>query len=205
MGMMRKARRVCCVAAPTLYLWKIVGTGARIHTWTSARERLLLFSEASSSLRVGRFVEIGSYLGASAVVLAEALRRGRATPERRLYCVDTWMNDATQEDPQSNYDVFLQNTARWGKYIVPVVGDSRKVELPFQGPCDLVFIDGDHSYEGVLSDANRFGPLVRPGGRLVMHDHPRPSVARVVGHLLATGDWRVLQAIKGIISLKRNE
>lgn len=188
-----------------MYLRKVVGAGASIPTFTSAKERMSLFAEATASLQVGRFLEVGSYLGASAVALAEALRRSRGMPESRLYCVDTWMNDTMDDGPQSTYDVFLKNTAKWAEYIVPVVGDSRKVELPFQGPCDLVFIDGDHSYESVLSDVNRFGPLVRPGGRLVMHDHSRPSVGKVLGHLLTTGDWRIVAASRGIISLQRNE
>ncbi len=37
-------------------------------------------------------------------------------------------------------------------------------------PVDLLFIDGDHSYEGVAADYRLYHPLVRPGGLIVFHD-----------------------------------
>lgn len=37
-------------------------------------------------------------------------------------------------------------------------------------PIDLLFIDGDHSYEGVRQDFEMYAPLVRPGGAVVFHD-----------------------------------
>jgi predicted O-methyltransferase YrrM len=37
-------------------------------------------------------------------------------------------------------------------------------------PIDLLFIDGDHSYEGVKNDWNLFHPFVRPGGVVLFHD-----------------------------------
>ena len=37
-------------------------------------------------------------------------------------------------------------------------------------PIDLLFIDGDHSFEGVKKDWEMYSPLVRPGGIVVFHD-----------------------------------
>jgi len=37
-------------------------------------------------------------------------------------------------------------------------------------PVDLLFIDGDHSYEGVKSDFEMYSPLVRSGGVIAFHD-----------------------------------
>lgn len=40
---------------------------------------------------------------------------------------------------------------------------------------DFLFIDGDHTYEGVKLDFEMYGPLVRPGGMIAFHDvlaHP---------------------------------
>jgi predicted O-methyltransferase YrrM len=34
----------------------------------------------------------------------------------------------------------------------------------------LLFIDGDHSYEGVRRDWELYSPLVRPGGLIALHD-----------------------------------
>ena len=47
---------------------------------------------------------------------------------------------------------------------------------------DYLFIDGDHSYEGVKSDFEKYSPLVRPGGIVAFHDvaidrkHPEVGV-----------------------------
>ena len=37
-------------------------------------------------------------------------------------------------------------------------------------PLDFLFIDGDHSYEGVRRDFLDYGPMVRPGGLVAFHD-----------------------------------
>ena len=44
---------------------------------------------------------------------------------------------------------------------------------------DMLFIDGDHTYEGVEQDFYMYAPLVRPGGIIGLHDicdHGRPDV-----------------------------
>ena len=35
---------------------------------------------------------------------------------------------------------------------------------------DFLFIDGDHTYAGVKADFLQYGPLVRPGGLIALHD-----------------------------------
>ena len=35
---------------------------------------------------------------------------------------------------------------------------------------DLLFIDGDHTYEGVKADFEMYEPFVRQGGIIVLHD-----------------------------------
>jgi predicted O-methyltransferase YrrM len=37
-------------------------------------------------------------------------------------------------------------------------------------PLDFLFIDGDHTYDGVRQDFETYGPLVRPGGLIAFHD-----------------------------------
>jgi len=57
-------------------------------------------------------------------------------------------------------------------------GDSHRPEmlaqlkslLPGDGKVDFLFIDGDHTYEGVKADFEMYSPLVRPGGLVVFHD-----------------------------------
>ena len=37
-------------------------------------------------------------------------------------------------------------------------------------PIDVLFIDGDHAYDGVKGDFEMYGPLVRDGGMIAFHD-----------------------------------
>jgi cephalosporin hydroxylase len=64
-----------------------------------------------------------------------------------------------------------------------LTGDSHKPEmlaqlraiLPGDGKVDFLFIDGDHTYDGVRADFEMYSGLVRPGGLIVFHDickHP---------------------------------
>jgi predicted O-methyltransferase YrrM len=45
-------------------------------------------------------------------------------------------------------------------------------------PLDFLFIDGDHSFEGVARDLELFAPLVRPGGTIGFHDIVPDSLTR---------------------------
>jgi len=47
---------------------------------------------------------------------------------------------------------------------------SRIEQLTAGRPLDFLFIDGDHSYEGVRQDFAMYSPLVRPGGIVAFHD-----------------------------------
>lgn len=51
-------------------------------------------------------------------------------------------------------------------------GDSKiQVQAILGGvPLDLLFIDGDHTYDGVKQDFEMYAPLVRAGGLIIFHD-----------------------------------
>ena len=61
--------------------------------------------------------------------------------------------------------------------VIPLAGDSHDeqfletVKTSLNGnKIDFLFIDGDHTEEGVKSDYNMYGPLVRSGGIIAFHD-----------------------------------
>lgn len=62
-------------------------------------------------------------------------------------------------------------------------------------PLDLLFIDGDHTFDGVRQDFEIYGPLVRPGGLIAFHDiNPANELAPSDGTRHLVGDvpryWR---------------
>lgn len=60
------------------------------------------------------------------------------------------------------------------------------------GGIDWLFIDGDHTYDGVKFDFETYGPMVPPGGVIALHDiYPSQGDASIEVHRL----WReIVQA-----------
>jgi predicted O-methyltransferase YrrM len=145
-----------------------------IPTHLTSREKVALHdlavAIARDASRPVRLLEIGSYVGASASFLAAGL--GDADGE--IVCIDTWSNDAMSEGQRDTRAEFAANTRRAAPRIVPLRGWSHDPAVIAgareRGPVDLLFIDGDHSHEGALADWRNYGPLLRPGGIVVMHD-----------------------------------
>lgn len=52
------------------------------------------------------------------------------------------------------------------------------VPIPGMGkqPVDMVFIDGDHSYEGASGDIINWLPNIKPGGIIAVHDYDKAEV-----------------------------
>lgn len=145
-----------------------------IPTHMTVQERLMLFQTALG-LRTGfSVVEIGSYLGASTAFLAFAATQRGGT----VHAVDTWENDAMGHEAQRDtWGEFRRNTQRFEHYIVPHRGHSVTVAQETGGiACDMLFIDGDHTYEGVGNDLTRWRGSLKPGGILAMHDFDSPGV-----------------------------
>lgn len=185
--------------------WLLGKHAACPSTSGSPVEKLFVYDQACESVQLGRFLEVGSYLGSSAILLAEALRRVAGPGAARLYCIDTWQNDAMTEGARDTFEIFRRNTQPWQDYLVPVIGRSQEVKLPCDGPYDLVFIDADHSYEGCRADVTRFAPLLREGGTLLFDDHISfTGVTRAIGELLAGGEWFVGASCDNLIALFRD-
>jgi predicted O-methyltransferase YrrM len=77
-----------------------------------------------------------------------------------------------------------------------IVADSRKIQPP-STEIEVLFIDGDHSYEGARADFDRWSAFVRPGGHVLFHDavdsdgygNTYPGVTRAVAEVERTGGW----------------
>ena len=123
-----------------------------------AQENRAKLAELIVAHNIKTVVEVGSFLGLSAVWFAQRVEH--------VYCVDTWFEGATYESennllgtlrrwdlPRDFFPLYRDNVLRSGLWhkITPVKGHARYVggEVPV---CDLAYIDGDHSYIGCKSD-----------------------------------------------------
>jgi hypothetical protein len=80
-----------------------------------------------------------------------------------------------------------------------VFGDSTQLDWKALGaPFDLIFIDGAHHYDFVLSDTRNARACIAPGGAIVWHDYAIfRDVSRVVDETAASAAELEVSAIKG--------
>ena len=59
------------------------------------------------------------------------------------------------------------------------VDAARDLASELAGKVDFIFVDGDHSYDGLKGDWEAWGGLVAPGGAVGLHDS-RPTPTRAI-------------------------
>ena len=126
-----------------------------------------IFRAAAGTDGRGAIVEIGSWKGRSTTWLAAGARLAG----RRVYAVDPHRH--SREYPEAEtLDEFLVNLARSGlsDVVDPLVMTSEEAAAHVTGPVELLFIDGDHSYEAVRRDAELWLPRLIEGGTVMFHD-----------------------------------
>lgn len=155
-----------------------------------------------------KVIEIGRYKGGSTLVIAAAMGG-----EGEFWSIDIGDKEARLHDSKlcRPFDQQIADACtRLGLQVNLLVGDSRKIEVD-TGEIDLVFIDGDHSYEGVKNDFERFGKRVRIGGAVLFDDAldeglfktHSDTVGRLVQEIVAEGQFRLVKAVNRLAHLER--
>ncbi len=142
-----------------------------------------LYEIADDAARMGPCLEIGSYCGKSAVFLGTACKKNNAI----LFSVDHHQGSEEQQPGEEYFDPELFNPQSYTvdtfslfrrtlkmadleQTVVALVGTSTMVAQAWATPLSLVFIDGGHAYETVLSDYRCWAKHVMPNGYLLIHD-----------------------------------
>ncbi|MGA3006274.1 MAG: class I SAM-dependent methyltransferase [Opitutaceae bacterium] len=115
-------------------------------------------------------VEIGSAKGASTCHIGLALREN---VRGQLYAVDPHLpTDWNDVDAVESLPVLKRNLRLCGleAYVQIVRATSQEAARNWNQPIDLLFIDGDHTYDGAKNDWDLFSPFLRPFGVAVFHD-----------------------------------
>lgn len=132
-----------------------------------------LFS-LTRSIKAPRVLEIGRFNGGGTILFATAM-----DSEGMLTSIDI----APQDDPTLIEILtkfgFLQKTEL-------VVEDANQVK-PVPEFYDIVFIDGDHSYDAASKDYQHWIGAVKVGGHLLFHDFDadNPGVNRLCNEIMA--------------------
>jgi predicted O-methyltransferase YrrM len=153
-------------------LWHTMRYAARMegpHTQTSQRERETLARHAHGKKRA---VEIGVYEGATTAVLARAIKSGGGG---RLYAVDPFFAGRSG----ICWSEFIARSQVRRSGVTDVVDFVKHLSFDacrrIEGDFDFVFIDGDHSLEGVQRDWSDWSARIVPAGILALHDTQVPD------------------------------
>ncbi|MBK9944204.1 MAG: class I SAM-dependent methyltransferase [Kouleothrix sp.] len=142
-----------------------------------------IFDQLIEHVRPSLIIEVGSWLGASAIHMANACKSlGLSTT---IVCIDTWLGSLEMWADKSDetrygalnlvhgyptlYYSFLANVMRAGHSdcVIPFPQTSLIAARWFAQmgvQADLIYVDASHDYSDVLADLRAFWPLVRPGG-----------------------------------------
>lgn len=110
-------------------------------------------------------LEIGSDQGVSAAIIAASIDKTGL-----LYCVDPWPKRRNATNPCKA--IFERHTRRTGtrERIKVLAGTSRVVEADIPNELEFIFIDGDHSRDGIAFDWNLAKQKLNEGGVICLHD-----------------------------------
>lgn len=166
--------------------------------WLSSEEGVALCRLAGEA--VGPVVEIGSYCGKSTVYLAAgaaetgnlvvAVDHHRGNPEMRFGfdCHDPDVIDPFLDAHDTL--LHLRRTLRQAgveDHVMIVAAPSEVAARFWATPIGMLFIDGDHSYDGCHRDYAAWAPNIVASGTLVFHDATIPDIDRVTGEAAADG------------------
>lgn len=145
------------------------------------------FKQYIDELRPRLIVEVGTWLGGSAVHMGRLLRAA-GLKDSCIICIDTWLGSSEHflQAPERQtlklvngratfYDDFMRNVVQHGlqDLIVPFsITSVAAVEVLRELKCipDLLYLDGDHTERGFRTDLDLYWDLLRPGGVLLGDD-----------------------------------
>jgi len=124
-----------------------------------------LLPEASSPLR---FVEIGSFAGSSLFLTCQALKR--ITPQLQGFAVEPGGHPQLYEVLKH----FQGDVTHLQMFSYQAIPQLESVCESSNQLFTFIFVDGDHTYEGVRRDIIDYFPLLAPGGIMMFHDYLPP-------------------------------
>jgi predicted O-methyltransferase YrrM len=135
------------------------------YTQTSQIERACLFRYAAGKKKL---VEVGVFQGVTTRVLRQAM-----DPQGTLYGIDPFYSNRLgvcfyQVIANREVKSVSNGVVKWIKMTSTEALSSGLFNS--HSALDFVFIDGDHSWEGIEGDWIGFSPLIRRGGIIALHD-----------------------------------
>ncbi len=148
--------------------------------------------------------EVGTWKGYSASIIGKVCKLNLG----HHFVVDHWLGDSystfdVEAQQRDIFVIFRENMKLldlWGSIVHPLYMNSHTASMIFKDNIlDMIFIDGEHSYEAVKQDITDWLPKVKIGGWITGHDLDHKEVKQVCEELLpkyemitqALWKWRI--------------
>ncbi|MNJ36022.1 hypothetical protein D3C77_307930 [compost metagenome] len=149
----------------------------------------------------GEIVEIGTFKGKSAIALGLS-SQCLTTRKRPIHIIDPFYHPALPVNYEDDFDLNIRN-AGLDNHILKIKKTSQDAYDDCPAQIAALFIDGDHSYDGVIHDIIHYASRVVPGGIIAFHDYSYtdcpgyewaelPGVTKAVDEMCARDDYAYL-------------
>jgi methyltransferase family protein len=166
-------------------------------TLLTVREREKLFDLARCGPCQGAIVNIGHFNGGSSIILAKASKLARREKVFSFDIDDSQYHSSLEYLDKNQVEDWLifQHQAS--------VEASQNWSQKEDSGIRLLFIDGDHTYEGCKNDIESWAKYLVPGGVIAIHDygnvnleeHPSAIINAVHDAILTTGKFSNIECI----------
>jgi len=173
--------------------------------WETADEQAYLLQLAQAVPSDGQIVEIGGEYGMSASLFCKG-----AQPGVKVTTVDIFPGDLLDKHRANMAEAGFAGRSE------QIQGDSATAGRMWEGGAiDLLFVDGDHAYEGVQRDIGAWVKYIPAGGVVAFHDCACATnrlphemhfyVTRAVSEWFwgAKGRWKVLPSVNTTMAFER--
>lgn len=172
----------------------VLGTSGGYIKPSQVRWEIVSLAKIVETLKPKTVLEIGTSRGGTLFVWARL-----ATKDAKIVSIDLPGGENDWAYPRWK-EPFYRTFASKGQTIDLIRGDSHSEATVAElkralgdDKVDFLFIDGDHTYDGVKKDYELYAPFVRPGGVIGFHDVAlHPPITRSEVHVL----WNEIKRTK---------
>lgn len=153
----------------------------------------------------------GAFLEGLAGVLPDPARvveigTGPGCSLHRILCGLAWHEDAhvwTIDIEEIDVDRIMDG--EFEDRYTAINKDSSSVAKDWKIPLDMIYVDGDHSYGGCISDIINWGPHLKDGGIIAFDDYGFfcGQVEKAVDDTLLAKEWRFIGRIGRLIAFEK--